>query len=51
MCHFNINTQSTPIILVKNRMLNFIKCKLCILKQIHIEFMDDIDVRMKSDFY
>jgi hypothetical protein len=32
-------------------MLTFIKCKLGILKQVHIEFMDDIGVRMKSDFY
>jgi len=32
-------------------MLTFIKCKLSALKQVHIEFMDDIDVRMKSDFY
>jgi hypothetical protein len=32
-------------------MLTFIKCKFYILKQIHTEFMDDIDVRMKSDFY
>jgi hypothetical protein len=51
MCHFNINIQSTPVTLVKHRMLIFIKCKLGILKQIHIEFMDDIDVRKKSDFY
>ncbi len=51
MCHFNINIQSTPITLVKNRMLTFIKCKLGILKQIQIEFMDDIDDRMKSDLY
>ncbi len=31
-------------------MLTFIKCKLSALKQVHIEFMDDIDVRMKGDF-
>jgi len=39
------------ISLVCNRMLTFIDCKLCDIKQVHDEFIGGLDVIMTSDFY
>ncbi len=39
------------ISLVGNRMLSFIYCRLCVIKQVQNEFMGGLDVIMTNDFY
>jgi hypothetical protein len=36
---------------VNNKILSFIDCSLCVIEQIHKEFMDDFDVIMVGGFY
>jgi hypothetical protein len=38
------------ISLVSNKMLTFIDCRLCVIKQVHNEFMGGFDVIMTCDF-
>jgi hypothetical protein len=37
--------------LIGNRMLSFIDHRLCIIKQVHNEFMGGLNVMMTNDFY
>jgi hypothetical protein len=39
------------ISLVSNKMLTFIDCRLCVIKQVHNEFMGGFDVIMTCDFW
>ncbi len=39
------------ISLVSNRMSSFINHKLCVIKQMHNEFMGSLDVFVTCDFY
>jgi hypothetical protein len=32
-------------------MLTFLDCRLCVIKQVHKEFMGGFDVKMTCDFY
>ncbi len=47
LCLFVIDEMS----LVNNRMLTFINHKLCIIKQVHNEFMHGLDIIMTTIFY
>ncbi len=47
LCLFAID----EIFLVGNRMLNFIDCRLCVIKQVDNEFMGRLDVIMINDFH
>ncbi len=38
------------ISLVSNKMLTFIDCRLCVIKQMRIEFMAGFDAIMTCDF-
>jgi hypothetical protein len=39
------------VFLVGNKMLSFIDRRLCIIKQVHNEFMGGLDVIMTGEFY
>jgi hypothetical protein len=47
LCLFAID----EVFLVGNKMLSFIDRRICIIKQIHNEFMSGLNVIMIGDFY